>query len=55
MKLPDYLENPDVTRCGLEEDRAYYIPFSHTADALGAEREKSSRFVSLNGDWAFAY
>ena len=55
MKLPDYLENPDVTRCGLEEDRAYYIPFSNTADALGAEREKSSRFVSLNGDWAFAY
>ncbi|MEA4824671.1 MAG: glycoside hydrolase family 2 TIM barrel-domain containing protein [Clostridiaceae bacterium] len=55
MKLPAYIENPQVTRYGLEDNRAYYIPFSSAADAKALAREASPRFTSLNGDWAFAY
>ena len=38
-------------RHGTEPDRAYFIPFGAQQDPVGAAREQSERFVSLNGMW----
>lgn len=53
MKLERYFENPKILHIGCEENRAYYIPFSADYDAIHLTREKSNRFISLNGEWKF--
>ncbi len=55
MKLEKYYENPQMLHVGCEPDRAYYIPFSNENDALTLPREKSDRYISLNGEWNFKY
>lgn len=55
MKLEKYYENPNILHVGCEEPRAYYVPFSDKGDALSCVREKSDRFISLNGRWSFRY
>ncbi len=55
MKQPAFLEDPRVTRLGLEDNRAYYIPFASEEEALSLEREQSPAFFSLNGSWSFGY
>jgi beta-galactosidase len=39
---------------GCEKPRAYFIPFLSGEDS-SAEREKSSRFTSLCGEWDFEF
>lgn len=55
MKLEKYYENPKILHVGCEPDRAYYIPFSNENDALTLPREKSDRYINLNGEWNFKY
>ena len=55
MKQPAFLEDPKISRIGLEENRAYYIPYGSEADALAGVRSRSPRFRLLNGTWAFGY
>lgn len=55
MKIERYFENPDILHLNCEAPRAYYIPFSDKESALTNEREKSDRFISLNGRWDFRY
>ena len=55
MKQPAFLEDPKVSRIGLEKNRAYYIPYGSEADALAGVRVRSPRFRLLNGTWAFGY
>ena len=47
-KLPKFFEN--IKNVNNEPYRCYYIPFSKN-DGYSDDREKSSRFVSLNGEW----
>lgn len=55
MEIPGYYEDPSTFRVGTQPDRAYYIPFTDAAKALGARREQSDEFISLDGDWQFRY
>ena len=55
LEIPGYYEDPSTFRVGTQPDRAYYIPFTDAAKALGASREQSDEFISLDGDWRFRY
>lgn len=55
MKLEKYYENPGILHPGCEPPHAYFIPFSDKQAALTLPREKSDRFISLNGLWDFRY
>lgn len=35
--------------------RAYYIPYDSPEAALTGDKQASSRYILLNGDWAFSY
>lgn len=47
--------NPKIPGENREEPRAYYVPFSSSADALANEKCKSDRYFSLDGTWNFHY
>lgn len=49
-----YHEDYQALHIGSEEPRNYYIPFSMGEDPF-QEREESSCFSLLNGEWDFAY
>ena len=49
MSLPKYFER--TKNINIEPYRCYYVPFS-IKDAKCEDRTKSSRFISLNGEWA---
>ncbi len=51
---PDW-ENPAVNYVGRLPARATGFPFENRAKALDGDRAKSDRFLSLNGDWKFAF
>jgi beta-galactosidase len=51
---PDW-ENPAVYERGKEPARATGFPFEDRALALEGDRTASSRFLSLNGKWRFAF
>ncbi len=54
--MRSYHENPETLHVGTMENRAYYLPFGSAEAALeSAGRETSDRFLSLNGDWDFAF
>lgn len=55
MIIPRYYEDLSVLHENTEKPRAYYVPASGRMDNLVEEREKSDRFKSLNGKWAFKY
>lgn len=40
---------------GCEAPRAYYVPFADDATARTMDRERSSRFTNLCGEWDFRY
>lgn len=48
-------EDPLVSGINRELSRATAYSYSTVADALLNEREKSGRFLSLNGEWDFAF
>lgn len=45
----------DVLHYGCEEPRAYFIPYDTEEKALEDDRNTSGNFVSLIGEWDFAY
>ncbi|WP_413071662.1 glycoside hydrolase family 2 TIM barrel-domain containing protein [Sphingomonas sp. 1P08PE] len=51
---PDW-ENPAVFARGKMPARATAFPFESRERALAADRNRSARFLSLNGDWRFAF
>ncbi|MEP9400461.1 glycoside hydrolase family 2 TIM barrel-domain containing protein [Sphingomonas silueang] len=51
---PDW-ENPTVNDVGRLPARATGFPFESRARALAGDRAKSDRFLSLNGEWKFAF
>ena len=55
MKLQKYYEDPGILHVGTEPDRSYYIPYFRSYGFDITEREKSDRFLSLNGKWDFRY
>ncbi|MCC6759787.1 MAG: beta-galactosidase, partial [Chitinophagaceae bacterium] len=48
-------EDPLVSGINREASRATAYSFANTADALQGQREKSGRYLSLNGEWDFAF
>ena len=48
-------QNPKFLQKGREDARAYFIPYATLEEAFKGEREKSSRYNSLNGTWDFKY
>ncbi len=48
-------EDPLVSGINRDPSRATAYSFSSVADALNGEREKSGRYVSLNGNWDFSF
>ena len=55
MLIPKYFENPEILHENTMPDRAYYMPASRQMDDLAENREKSDRFMLLNGEWQFRY
>jgi len=55
MRLPGYHENLDILHIGTEPNRSYYMPCRTVGEAATCAREKSSRFILLNGIWDFKY
>lgn len=49
-----YHENPEKLHVNTEPNRNYFIPFPVETDPF-RERESSSRFQLLNGNWSFRY
>lgn len=48
-------EDPFVSGINRDQSRTTAYSFATVADALLNEREKSGRFLSLNGEWDFAF
>ena len=48
-------EDPLVSGINRDASRATAYSFANLNDALNGEREKSGRYISLNGDWDFAF
>ena len=55
MIVPKHYENLNVLHENTMPERAYYIPASRRMDNLTEERERSDRFLLLNGTWDFRY
>lgn len=51
----NYHQNPATLHVGCEKPRAYFIPYADEETALKGNRNASPRFVSLCGDWDFAF
>ena len=52
--LPEYHSDLTVLHLGVEPNRAYYVPFS-APSAIGEDRERSDRFLTLAGEWEFRF
>ncbi|MFV0606473.1 MAG: glycoside hydrolase family 2 TIM barrel-domain containing protein [Niabella sp.] len=48
-------EDPSVTGINRNESRATAYSYATVADALENNREKSNRYMSLNGNWDFSF
>lgn len=48
-------EDPYVSGINRDQSRATAYSFATVADALTNDRTKSGRYISLNGDWDFAF
>lgn len=55
MIVPKHFENLEILHENTMPDRAYYIPASRKKYDLTEHRERSDRFMLLNGDWEFRY
>ena len=54
MIIPEFWNDPAVIDVNAQKPKAYMIPFS-TKENVFDEREKSDRFLLLNGEWSFKY
>ena len=50
-----YFNDPSVTRIGDRGDVAYLIPYQSEECARSFRRERSDRFLCLNGEWDFRF
>jgi beta-galactosidase len=48
-------EDPNISGINRDESRATAYSYANITDALQNNREKSGRYISLNGDWDFAF
>jgi len=48
-------EDPQISGINRDASRATAYSFADLNDALKGDREKSGRYISLNGDWDFAF
>ena len=48
-------EDPQISGINRDASRATGYSFANLNDALKGDREKSGRYISLNGDWNFAF
>ena len=55
MDFSHYLENLDLQHEGENAPHAYFIPFDRNEETKDKQREESSRFLLLNGQWQFQY
>ncbi|MBQ9951772.1 MAG: DUF4981 domain-containing protein [Clostridia bacterium] len=55
MKKLHYHEDAHKLHVNTLPPRAYYVPYSVKRNATEGDREKSDRFMSLNGVWSFGY
>ena len=55
MKKLHYHEDAHKLHVNTLPPRAYYVPYSVKRNAAEGDREKSDRFMSLNGVWSFGY
>jgi len=55
VEVKKYFEDHHQFRVNTCPHRSYYIPYESAESALAGIREDSSRFLSLNGTWHFAY
>ncbi|HBO39247.1 MAG TPA: beta-galactosidase, partial [Pasteurellaceae bacterium] len=55
MPIPTYFQDPNTLRINTTPHHAYFIPHSSVESAVKNPRELSNYFISLNGDWDFAY
>ena len=51
----NYHQNLETLHIGCEAPRAYFIPYQNEKTALKGNRNASTRFVSLCGDWDFTF
>lgn len=49
-----YHENFETIHINMEKPRNYYVPFGTEEDVF-SDRERSSKFLLLNGEWKFSY
>ena len=55
MTLPRYFEDPQTLHINTRPHHSYLIPYADASTAYAGEREKSTFFTLLNGDWQFNY
>lgn len=55
MIIHNYFEDMNTLHVGTLPPRTYYIPYMTARDAVTRQRERSNRFVPLNGQWQFCY
>lgn len=55
MKLPKHYESLEIFHEGTMPERAYYVPYACTEDALTLHRNDSLRLIELDGKWNFGY
>lgn len=51
----NYHQDPSVLHVGCEAPHAYFIPYQNEVSARKGDRNASHRFVTLCGDWDFAF
>ena len=55
IRSSNYYQNPSILHVGCEAPRAYFIPYDTEAEALRGNRDRSTRFYNLCGDWDFTF
>ena len=55
MQIPKYHTMLSSLHIGVEEPRAYYIPYHDAQSAMTLPREDSRNFTLLSGEWKFKF
>ncbi|MBQ1981747.1 MAG: hypothetical protein II229_00795, partial [Clostridia bacterium] len=55
IRSSNYYQNPSILHVGCEAPRAYFIPYDTEEEALRGNRDRSTRFYNLCGDWDFTF
>ena len=55
LNIPNYHQSTETLHIGCEKPRAYFVPFPCGCASKNAEREESTFFKSLCGEWNFKF